>query len=620
MARLILIFFLVLLLFSCKSKPEKITDTSTESLIYERVYDQSTRTYGYRDNHGNMTIPFGIYRSLQDDEKGMIIANKDFKKGYIDIHNNILIPFEYETLRIFSEDLAFARREAKGKFGVIDRQGNTVIPFIFDDYSHFRPNGLAAVTIDQKWGFINRQGDTIIPIRYSKVKDSKFDKIVLVKSRNKWAFFSNTGKQLTPFQYDEILEIELPIKDKQHPQIKPERIRNFGFTRAFFSNNRVLVKQNGRYHYLDTNLQRTALSRNYTYAEPFKQDSATIVAYKGKYGVIDLDENFIFSPSFSKIEHPKPYPGGEFRTPNENFFIAKKNNLIQIWDKHLRPLSKEEFKSYEFHSINSGDSTIYLFILRNKANQTGAINGYGQETIPFEYQSLDVSRSCIAKKDGKYGLINFSNEILYPFTCDKMEKNFRSDDIITMQGKKYGLIDSCGHEILPMEYENIESFHANARQHFIVKQNGKFGKIDRNKNIIIPIEFDYISNWREYSPKEIQYVRKGNKYGIYRQDGKILLPVVYDNLCYHRINYVQVKQNNKQGIVNFQDSAIIPIEFDAIYVHLQREILKNEELFIYTKKNDEYSLFDDNCNLVKKLTKEEFDKIYRDIFAPPFIP
>lgn len=64
MARLILIFFLVLLLFSCKSKPEKITDTSTESLIYERVYDQSTRTYGYRDNHGNMAIPFGIYHSL----------------------------------------------------------------------------------------------------------------------------------------------------------------------------------------------------------------------------------------------------------------------------------------------------------------------------------------------------------------------------------------------------------------------------------------------------------------------------------------------------------------------------------------------------------------------------
>ena len=231
-----------ILLFACKSKPEKTVENTVNNLVYERVWDRSTHTYGYQDNLGNMVIPFGIYSFLQEDEKGMILAKKSDKEGYIDIHQNILVPFEYNKIRIFCEDLAFAQKNDQGKYGVIDRQGNIVIPFLYDERSHFYPNGLAAVTKNGRHGFIDKQGNEIIPIQYDDVSYTTFDRTVLAKSKNKWAFFSNDGKQLTPFQFDKIIESVHHTSPEQNPNFKTKQYP--GISSSLFSNGRVLVKQN----------------------------------------------------------------------------------------------------------------------------------------------------------------------------------------------------------------------------------------------------------------------------------------------------------------------------------------------------------------------------------------
>lgn len=613
---IIFITLSAILLFTCKSKSEKAIENTTDNLVYERIWDRSTHTYGYQDNLGNMVIPFGIYSFLQEDEKGMILAKKSDKEGYIDIHQNILVPFEYNEIRIFCEDLAFAQKHNQGKYGVIDRQGNIVIPFLYDERSHFYPNGLAAVKKNERYGFIDKQGNEIIPIQYDDINYTTFDRTVLAKSKNKWAFFSNDGKQLTPFQFDKIIESVHHTFPKQSPNFKTKQYP--GTSSSLFSNGRVLVKQNNHYHYLDTNLQRTVLSRNYTYAEPFNQGRKAIVVHKGKYGIIDSAENFVLPPSYTKIEHPKPSPT-EYSTPDDNFFITRKNRFIQVWNNRLEPLSNDEYKTYQFHHLQYEDSTLNLFILKNKANKTGIIDGHGRELVPFEYQSIQFFPPCIAKKDGKFGLITPFNKILYPFICDKLSKVHLYQDFIAKRGNKYGLIDSSGQEILPLEYEDIETSYKNSREHYIVKQNGKYGKIDRNGNIIIPVEFDRISNWVEYFPSEYHYVTKNGKKGIYSIDGKACIPTVYDELFFHAIDIISVKQNDKYGIVSFQDSVRLPIEFDAIQVNIGWTV-DPDEYFIYTKKNNEYKHYDIDCKFVKKITKEDFDKVYRSlsrIVSPP---
>jgi len=51
------------------------------------------------------------------------------------------------------------------KRGVINKQGEEVIPLIYDDGCRFIEE-LARVKLDNKCGFINEQGEVIIPLIY----------------------------------------------------------------------------------------------------------------------------------------------------------------------------------------------------------------------------------------------------------------------------------------------------------------------------------------------------------------------------------------------------------------------------------------------------------------------
>jgi len=75
----------------------------TASTSYERVNENNH--WGFVNEKKEMIIPFGLYDFLNPiDELGMILATKNGKEGYIDIHQNILIPFDYEDLGVFTEN------------------------------------------------------------------------------------------------------------------------------------------------------------------------------------------------------------------------------------------------------------------------------------------------------------------------------------------------------------------------------------------------------------------------------------------------------------------------------------------------------------------------------------
>ena len=52
-----------------------------------------------------------------------------------------------------------------GKYGFVDRDGDIVIPLIYDGALHFA-DGLAPVCKGGKWGDINADGEVVIPFRF----------------------------------------------------------------------------------------------------------------------------------------------------------------------------------------------------------------------------------------------------------------------------------------------------------------------------------------------------------------------------------------------------------------------------------------------------------------------
>lgn len=114
---------------------------------------------------------------------------------YIDSAGKILFPEGGE----FSEGKAFLKR--RGKYGFIDTNGRTIVPFVYQNANHFG-DGLGGVKLNGKWGFVNEKGKLVISPQFEAV--SVFaEGLAAVKIKGKWGFVDKDGKVVIPPQFDE---------------------------------------------------------------------------------------------------------------------------------------------------------------------------------------------------------------------------------------------------------------------------------------------------------------------------------------------------------------------------------------------------------------------------------
>lgn len=161
------------------------------------------------------------------------VIDHNNKVGYINKKGELVIPCKYDNyydnistndfnresiagVNHFSEGLVAVRKEMVkngemiAKYGFIDKKGNTVIPFIYDDAESFN-NNLAEVSIKGLSGYIDRAGKEVIPIEYppriyvdSKYKLGSFSEgLINIRRGDKWGYLNIYGKTIIPFIFDE---------------------------------------------------------------------------------------------------------------------------------------------------------------------------------------------------------------------------------------------------------------------------------------------------------------------------------------------------------------------------------------------------------------------------------
>lgn len=170
------------------------------------------------DKNGRIVIPF--YKSyvlwhIEDSCDGLIRAfqlvsengMRTKKWGWVNFQGETVIPFKYEDTGFeFSEGLAAVK--LNGKYGYIDKSGKTIIPFRFDEGYTFE-NGFAHVKLNNYEGYINKQGNEVVPLgKYkqcyvSSVTGGSF--LFSAKLNEKYGVVDNHGKVIVPFIYDNII-------------------------------------------------------------------------------------------------------------------------------------------------------------------------------------------------------------------------------------------------------------------------------------------------------------------------------------------------------------------------------------------------------------------------------
>lgn len=155
---------------------------------------------GVMDTTGKIQIP-ADYKQIYNFKDGRAMAIKDSLYGFIDRRGNVVIPFRYQQIHGEFENGLAAFME-NGKWGFIDTTAAVVIPAQYEEVRRFESD-ITGVMMNGKWGFINRDNKLVVEYKYEFVgHEWGHDRLVEVRRDGKLGFMDVNGKEVIPCIYD----------------------------------------------------------------------------------------------------------------------------------------------------------------------------------------------------------------------------------------------------------------------------------------------------------------------------------------------------------------------------------------------------------------------------------
>ncbi|MDL2297179.1 WG repeat-containing protein [Bacteroidales bacterium OttesenSCG-928-B11] len=625
MKRMILFLCLLCFLNNTFSQSDTI---KWEAYLYIKTFltNPNRYLYEYQDTTGNIIIPQGKYSNLSvPDEYGFICAwkekagkDREYDVGFIDIHENILIPFSYSYAIPFSQNLACVERD--GKKGYINRNGNVVIDFLFDSYSSFYTDGVAFVkkiisqsketlpdgderiVFNTKRVLIDTLGNEIINEKhpYQSIKENfKNDHFLWIQKDDKWAFFDPKGNQLTPF-----------IFDAMHPAnvcaYKPNLY--YGQDMRWFYKGLTVVEKDKEYAILNENMEYVVPFGTYQWISPMSVGGLMIVKENNKYGLVNHQLKLMQPIEFDLISNePAIYHEQNFPS-----FWAKKNGKYYIFD--TLGYWKD---SIEYDNIKLLQANFYLV---TKDENQWRMDRYGAKIIEDFTIIKSACAGFVASKDSLFGLVDVEGKIVIPFEyedifCDRGTFVKKEGKWGTVNEELWGNEKETIRQFIPCKYDYITYAwdDSSDSKNYIVVQNDKFGKVTETGIEIFPCLYDGITTWVEYGPNG-HYVMIGNKMGLIDYSGNLMIPILYDNVtCLFGTKWAEIYDNGKMGLCDKKNGTLfLPLEYDYIYVDAFW-MDTDKPIRIVTYKDSIVDILDEKGNILQSDVSERDIKEKYDI-------
>lgn len=415
---------------------------------------------------------------------------------------------------------------SNNKFGVINNEGSIVIEPTYDEMivipNKEKPIFICTYDVNDSDGsyktkVINEKNE-LIYIDYEKVEaidnfDSKQNiwyenNVLRVFKDGKYGLINFEGEMLLPCEYDEINSLktvrgELLVKK---------------------DNKLGLVNEKGQIiipiEYKDILTMKEAYNSEYI-----------IVNNENKYGVISTSGKIVIEPKYELVKYLN----------SSKLYAVKENGILKLINSEGQIVLESGYEDI----IEAKGEDIVIF----KTGKYGIMTVAGVEKIPATYDDLKYLFSIyyIAKKDGKYGIINSSNETIVNFDYLNMtyieDGNFIEADIADSQTvvfdsnlsqKLTGIISEIntdkgyikiytGNEYKYYNFKfeekrNIDVLTSNTL--FLSKKDGKYGYVDKNGTLVIDYIYD---DGTEQNKQGYAAIKKDGLWGSINKVGNIIL-------------------------------------------------------------------------------------------------
>lgn len=414
-------------------------------------------------------------------------------------------------------------------YGVIDREGNLVIPC---EYTELERCGKVfyACQLKNCWGIIDRNGKELVPCRYEKDDVTVYpnEEIIRYIEKDKYGMTGNYINYFKDFTGKKLF-------DKGLNSIKTGFV---AFNEGLASTG-ISSKSYRWYGYVDKT-GKTVISPRYEDPATFFNGVAMVSEYK------DCHDNYV-----SFID----------KQGNVVMKVVKDGNMYGIVDT-----SGKEVVPCKFKSIDCYDSGCLLTTGMNNLQGIWSIKDRKEIAAPM-YEILPDDNNVlgcktfvkdnsviIVKKDGKYGAINIDGKEIV--SCVYEYAQVEKGVIEVTQGmglfnSKKGVYDFDGNELLKCEYYlvNIDEnsiISDKIKDDISSKQTFLY---DHKGNLIIKV--GALGEIRHFSEGMAAVKKEKNKgFGFYDYDGDEVIEPRYEDAKTFSEGLAPVKLNGKCGYVN----------------------------------------------------------------------
>lgn len=179
------------------------------------ISDADKALFGFIDTVGNLVIDYQFDEVGQFSE-GLCKAYKRGNFGYINTKGIFVISPQFDEATEFQENRAFVSvfnfEKDAHQWGIIDKDGRHITPYIFDGYKRYSEK-IAAVQSGDYWKYIKYDGSDLSNKQYKFAGSFKNSKAFVVNTNDTKMFINTEGE--TIFEIPKNAEIVLDCRNNE---------------------------------------------------------------------------------------------------------------------------------------------------------------------------------------------------------------------------------------------------------------------------------------------------------------------------------------------------------------------------------------------------------------------
>ena len=387
-----------------------------------RLLVKKDNKYGVLDSLGNVVVEVK-YNAVKSDgystaedgysKTGYIISERTDNGiiyGYSDYEGNILIEPKYESLARVNKkaDDVYLIVMERGKKGVIKNK-KQLIKNNFQSVSYSEIADIFVVEKVGKYGFYSLEGDEILKPTYPNYVVSK--EYITVEENDKTVMYDFFGNVVKTNNYASVSEVE---------------------GTSYF----IAKSEDGYYSIIskDVNVNDKYIFMEYAFGDYF-----IFTNEENKTGVLHVWEGVVIEPTYTVI----------LKIEGMNALEARdESNALHLYDSKLEEVFVLE--NAVVQKVNDNYTVIYSDTEMKYINKDGKVVENTEVYPDNKLYSI--------QKDGKWGFVNNSGEIIVPCKYDLVTELNSYGFAGVKQDGKWGVIDEKGKELVVPVYE-IDSYY-----------------------------------------------------------------------------------------------------------------------------------------------------------------